>query len=171
MFGLKIDIRIFKMAFSIFACISLYYIFGQEDRVEAMMVSCLSAILGIDPQTSNMVDFTKQRLIGTAVGGAIGSLYYVIVELADVVAVFQIVFIPVLCIAGAYLVGGSKRLNAVKGVIATLIMVTLIIEPDQGFRFALIRLIATAVGAVVAILVNVGFHVIRDIIQKKQRNS
>lgn len=171
MFKLEVDIRVFKMAFCIFFCILFYYLIGQSFRAEAMTVSCLAAIVGIQPDTSGMVDFAKQRIIGTCVGGLLGIIYYLIVEITDVLTLFQITLIPTFSVVAAYLVGGSKKLNAVKGAIATIVLMTLVITPDQGYQFALIRLLATIIGVIISILVNVGFHLIRDKIIKRNKDN
>lgn len=145
-----IGLRNIKTALSVFICILIFRIFNNNYPFYA----CISAVICMKDTVDNSLNMGKDRLIGTFLGGMIG-----------VVFIYSLSFFP-------YLLHPNAIITAL-GVIICIYICTSINKPgsvsiccivfigimisytgSESYYYAITRTFDTAIGVVVAVLVN-----------------
>lgn len=155
---LIMEFRTIKIAIVIFLCNGFYVITGQGNATGAMMVACMTAVIGIHPDTADSWNFAKYRLIGTGIGCLGGVLYFAIALWIKNDAISHVFILPLISYLTIIVCGGFDRAITVLGGIFAILAVTLIANKDTEWIYVLERLIATLVGVSSAILVNWIIH-------------
>lgn len=145
----KIGMRNIKTALSVLICILLLRILGRPFPFYA----CIAAAICLQDTVKNSFKMGKQRMLGTIIGGAVG------MALASLEESFNIVtFIPILTaiaiVLVIYICTIIKKPGSVSISCIVLLAIMTNLRDTTPILYGLNRMFDTAVGIVVAILVN-----------------
>lgn len=150
-----IGMRIVKTGLSMFVILIIYEMIGRQ-RSWAIL-AMLGALMAMEDTMEHSLKTGIARLLGTAVGGIIGLCFF---ALAMILPVQQNLIVYAFYVGAATVIGISTcvwlGLRDVTRI--STVMVLIILVNDQlgsTFSYALSRILDTAVGVVVAIIINI----------------
>lgn len=146
----KIGMRSIKTAVSATLCAVLYALVERNATF-----ACIGAVFGMESDSSDKPWITGgNRLIGTVIGGILGMiLFYVNTKLTGILAHTLLLMVGViLLIYISQLVGCA---GAIQGGAVVFYIVMLNTPSDQYMSYAINRMLDTAVGVGISVLINV----------------
>lgn len=146
----KIGMRSIKTAISATLCAALYVLIGRNATF-----ACIGAVFGMESDTSDKPWRTGgNRLIGTIIGGCLGmGLFYINQRLTGKLAEILLLMVGIiLLIYISQLLGCA---GAIQGGAVVFYIVMLNTPGDQYIAYALNRMLDTAVGVGMSVLINV----------------
>ncbi|MGX8852270.1 FUSC family protein [Amedibacillus sp. YH-ame10] len=156
-----IGLRNIKTAISATLCAIIYECIGRNATF-----ACIGAVFGMDNSVPSSLRTGGNRLIGTVIGGVIGMLFY---SLSLLLSYHHITHIILIFIGIIFLINMSQLLkcsNAIQAGSVVFFIVMLNTPEDQFFSYAINRIIDTAFGVSMSILIN-WLHV-KNLYHKKQ---
>ncbi len=159
--GFHIGLRTFKSSVAVFICILLYFFLFNDSPV----LASIAAIFTIRQDMQSSIYYGTGRIIGILLASLVTMLFIFLFPISSgqdyillaVVPLAMMVFIPL-----------AVRLKLDRGVVvgtATMLIIFFNIPVDNQLTYAVTRLLSTAVGVLVAIVVN---RVLPNNYQKKQ---
>lgn len=150
----KIGLRNVKTALAVVICMVIFEMIGHENPFYA----CIAAVICMKDTVASSFVMGKNRLIGTVIGALFGTLFiYILIHLT-----FFDAYIPFVSGVGIVLVIYACNLFNKPGSVTIACIVFLVIMVNysgpQSYAYALSRSIDTAIGIIVAILVNKYFN-------------
>ncbi|MGL4847896.1 MAG: FUSC family protein [Clostridium sp.] len=150
----KIGLRNIKTALAVVICMLIFKVVGDENPFYA----CIAAVICMKDTVSNSFKMGKDRLIGTIIGAIFGTIFiWVLINFT----VFDS-YIPFVSGIGIVLSIYTCNLFNKPGSVTISCIVFLVIMVNyngpQSYAYALSRSIDTAIGIIVAILVNKYFN-------------
>ncbi len=150
----KIGLRNIKTALAVTTCMVIFNIFGRENAFYA----CIAAVICMKDTVSSSFAMGKNRLIGTVLGAILG-----------IIVIFIMVRLPFLYDYNSFITGigivitiyACNVLNRPGSVtIACIVFIGIMINYSgpQSYAYAVSRSIDTAIGIIVAILINKYFN-------------
>lgn len=146
----KIGLRNIKTALAVVICMLIFKFIGGENPFYA----CIAAVICMKDTVSSSFTMGKNRLIGTVIGAVFGTIFiYILINLTILDT-----YIPFVTGVGIVLVIYTCNIFSKPGAVTIACIVFLVIMVNysgpQSYAYALNRSIDTAVGIIVAILVN-----------------
>lgn len=146
----KIGLRNIKTALAVVICMLIFKFIGGENPFYA----CIAAVICMKDTVSSSFTMGKNRLIGTVIGAIFGTIFiYILINLPPLDT-----YIPFVTGVGIVLVIYTCNIFSKPGAVTIACIVFLVIMVNysgpQSYAYALNRSIDTAVGIIVAILVN-----------------
>lgn len=151
-----IEQKTIKMTTVVLMCIVFYTIFKSADSPSLMMISSGTAVFGVYSSSVDSWIFARYRLLGTAIGCSAGTAYLLIQDHLNNPSLSRLIFIPLLTYLTVTISGGDKSPITVRGALMTMITMTLV-APVNDRNYVLQRILATFVGGLMAVLVNLFF--------------
>ncbi|ENZ00402.1 FUSC family protein [Clostridium thermobutyricum] len=150
----KIGLRNIKTALSVVICMVIFSAIGDENPFYA----CIAAVICMKDTVSSSFTMGKNRLIGTIIGALFGTLFiYILIHIT-----FLTHYIPFISGIGIVIVIYTCNLFNKPGSVTIACIVFLVIMVNysgpQSYAYALNRSMDTAIGIIVAILVNKYFN-------------
>lgn len=143
----KIGLRNIKTAFSVLACILLFEIINRDSPFYA----CIAAVICMGDSVEKSVKLGKNRLIGTLIGGLYGIFFIFIEPILPIPIPFLTGFGIIIVIYTGVLVKKKDSIS-ISCVVFLAIMTNL--KDNITYVYAINRMVDTAIGVVIAILVN-----------------
>lgn len=146
----KIGARNFKTALSIFLCIVILNLLGFESPFYA----CIAAVICMADSCENSIKMGKNRMIGTIVGGAFGTLATIILSKYDT-NVLRTLIICSFTILTIYVCTILKKPGSVS-IACIVLLANLLLNRDySNYIYTLSRIVETFIGIVIAVGVNI----------------
>jgi len=148
--------RIIKTSIATFLCFLIDHIRGINEPIYAV----ISAILCMQKDFDNSWIVSKNRLIGTFIGGGFGVITLLMINNMDFMQVeiirFAVISFMVIPLLYTIILMGKHAAASVTCVVYASIVI-LHVGSDQVLYYAISRMLDTAVGIVVSLIVNVMF--------------
>lgn len=150
----RVGLRNIKTALAVTVCMIIFHLIGRENAFYA----CIAAVICMKDTVSSSFTMGKNRLIGTILGGILG-----------IVIIFIMIKLPFLYDYNAFVTGvgivgviyACNLFNKPGSVtIACIVLIGIMINYSgpQSYAYAVGRSIDTAIGIIVAILINKYFN-------------
>ena len=149
----KIGLRNVKTAISVLICLVLFQLFERNP-----VYACIAAVVSMQNTLENSIAIGADRLIGTAVGGAIGLLfilskllffniwvYFVITAIGVVIVIYANVLIKK---------PGSVAISCVVFLIIMINAENVQTTTAEALIYAVNRILDTAIGVAIAVAIN-----------------
>lgn len=162
-----IEQKTIKMTVVVFMCIVFYTVFKNQDSTSLMMISSGTAVFGVNASSVDSWIFARYRLLGTAIGCSAGTAYLLLQNHLNNTSLTRLILIPLATYFTVAVSGGDKSPITVRGALMTMITMTLL-APANDTNYVLQRILATFVGGLMAVLVNLLFapkkaHIIKGL--------
>lgn len=145
-----LGMRTVKTGIAVFICILLsFFIFHDSP-----MLSSLAAIFTIRENLSTSYIFGKARLLGILVAGLVAGVFILLVPIRSGQDPHLIWLVPLAIMAFITLANGLKVNKGLISGSATLLVIFFNIPLDHQLTYAATRVLETAIGVVVALVVN-----------------
>ncbi len=146
-----VGMRTIKTATAAAICALIYFFF---DRSPAF--ACIGAIFGMGTDMEHSKQLGANRILGTVIGGVLGILSYAAYLLIDPARQHPLLLVPLLYIGVVILILLSQHIwtGAVQPGGVVLCVVLFNTTPDSYVLYALNRMLDTAVGVCMALLIN-----------------
>ncbi|WP_373481963.1 aromatic acid exporter family protein [Acetobacterium sp.] len=146
-----IGMRNIKTVLAVFICVVVFAIMGPEFNP---LVAAIAAVITMGPSIENSIETGWNRILGTVFGGAVGMLGIFIASLIPYQ--FAYVFIiPVGIMGLIYLCNTINKSGAIViTVVVFLILMTSYPQDAGTYMLAILRLLETTFGIIVAFLIN-----------------
>lgn len=144
-----IGLRNIKTAISATLCVVIYQMIDRNPTF-----ACIGAVFGMDNSVPSSLRTGGNRLIGTVIGGIMGILFF---SLSLILPYHVITRILLIFIGITFLIYVSQLLNCVNAIQAgsvVFFIVMLNTPEDQYLMYAINRIIDTAVGVTMSIIIN-----------------
>ena len=138
----KIGLRMIKTSIAVFLCFLIYVLRNEQGIV---FYSCIAAVLCVQQDSRDTLRVGKNRMEGTIIGGVIGML----------TLVFCYLFISLMIIPTIYTTIWLKKPSA--SYISCVVFLSLTVShgaDGNPYMFALMRMLDTFIGILVAYAVN-----------------
>lgn len=146
----KIGLRNLKTALSVFICIVLFNIFGDHSPFYA----CIAAVICMKDTIDSSLTMGKDRLIGTFIGGLFGIIFVYILEFLPTLSHPNALVTAIGVIIVIYVCNLIKKPGSVAICCVVFIGIMLSYTGSETYEYAITRTIDTAIGVVIAILIN-----------------
>ncbi len=146
-----IGMRNIKTALSVFVCVVVFGLMGPDFNP---LFASIAAVISMGSSIEDSVETGWNRILGTLLGGLVGFLGIFICNLIPFAQIY-IILIPIGVIGIIYLFNHSHRSGAI--VIGCVMYISVMITYPQelgSYLIAIIRLLETGFGIIVAILIN-----------------
>jgi uncharacterized membrane protein YgaE (UPF0421/DUF939 family) len=147
----RIGMRTFKSGLAVMLCIFISMIAAPVNP----MIASLSAVFSLRQDLTTSVSFGKSRVLGNSIGGALAILYLFMMQATGFHDWVRLIIIPVLVVICISFSVGIKNNAGVISAIATLLMIAFTMHADDGWFYALMRVMDTFIGTLVAVLLNI----------------
>ena len=147
---LKLGMRTIKTAICVLICLLFNHLFSPE----VSLISAIAAIVCMQSTIENTLKVGVNRLIGTTIGGGFGILFLPLAQNAPF-ELFPLLLMSIGIIVTIYLCNVIKMPGS--SVICAIVFISLLAIPSDTqnlYLVAVFRIIDTAIGIVVATLVN-----------------
>lgn len=144
-----IGLRNIKTAISATLCAIIYQCINRNPTF-----ACIGAVFGMDNSVPSSLKTGGNRLIGTMIGGIIGMLFYSLSLMMSYKFITHIVLIFVGIIFLIYMSQLLNCANAIQAGSVVFFIVMLNTPEDQYFMYAINRIIDTAFGVTMSIVIN-----------------
>lgn len=144
-----IGMRNIKTALSATLCVVLYEIINRNATF-----ACIGAVFGMDNSIPSSLRTGGNRLIGTIIGGFIGMAFFTLSLMLPMPKVTHVVLI---FIGISFLIYMSKLLNCANAIQAGAVVFFIVMlntPEDLYFSYAINRIIDTAFGVTMSIVIN-----------------
>ena len=175
-----IEQKTIKMTAVVFMCIAFYTVFKSQDSASLMMISSGTAVFGVKSSSVDSWIFARYRLWGTAIGCSAGTAYLLLQNHLNNTNLLRLILIPLATYFTIVASGGNKSPITVRGALMTMITMTLL-APVNDSNYVLQRILATFVGGLMVVLVNLLFapkkaHIIKGLkesieVEKKEKKK
>lgn len=146
----KIGMRNIKTAISVFLCISLFNLFKRDNAFYA----CIAAVICMKDTYENSLSIGINRLLGTFLGGLFG-----------IVTIYLLSFLPNISMPNALITASGTIVvihtctllkKPASVTIACIVFISIMINYAgiDSYFYAINRIFDTAIGVIVAILIN-----------------
>lgn len=141
--------RTVKTGIAVFVCLCIGYLVQKDFPVYA----CITAIIMMQDTPEKSIYLGKARLIGTGIGGVMGTLFLWIGSFFSY-TILHIIIITISVIVGLTVCYIIKQKEACS--ICAVVIVVIIIGHTKNdmYLYAAIRIIETALGVIIAVLIN-----------------
>ncbi len=146
-----IGMRNIKTALSVFVCVVVFGLMGPDFNP---LFASIAAVIAMGPSIEDSVETGWNRILGTLVGAIVGFLGIFICNLIPFAQIY-IVLVPIGVVGIIYLFNHTDRSGAI--VIGCVMYISVMITyPQQlgSYLIAVIRLLETGFGIIVAVLIN-----------------
>lgn len=146
-----IGMRNIKTALSVFVCVVVFSLMGPDFNP---LFASIAAVIAMGPSIEDSVETGWNRILGTLVGGIVGFLGIFICNLIPFAQIYMIL-VPIGVVSIIYLFNHTHRSGAI--VIGCVMYISVMITyPQQlgSYLIAVIRLLETGFGIIVAVLIN-----------------
>ena len=146
-----IGMRNIKTALSVFVCVVVFSLMGPDFNP---LFASIAAVIAMGPSIEDSVETGWNRILGTLVGGIVGFLGIFICNLIPFAQIYMIL-VPIGVVGIIYLFNHTHRSGAI--VIGCVMYISVMITyPQQlgSYLIAVIRLLETGFGIIVAVLIN-----------------
>ncbi|ERK28486.1 FUSC family protein [Clostridium intestinale] len=147
----KIGLRNLKTALSVLACILLFEILNRE----LPFYACIAAVICTGDSVKNSVLAGKNRLIGTLIGGLHGILF-IFIEPYIPIPTSVLISLGIVIVIYTGVILKKQPSISISCVVFLAIMIN--IRGGVTYLYAINRIIDTAIGIVIAVLVNKYFN-------------
>lgn len=145
----KVGLRNIKTALAVSSCMILFQLINRDNPFFA----CIAAVFCMKDTVASSVSMGKNRIIGTMIGGLLGiiviyisDLFPILYKLTPLVTGLGIVIVIYICTV-------IKRPGAV--IISCIVFIGIMINySTKSYYYAINRSIDTAIGIIIAILIN-----------------
>jgi len=152
----KIGMRIIKSALAVFICFVIYMIRGEG----LPFYSAIAAIMCMQPGVSNTITASRNRIIGTFVGGIFGMMLLAFERkyMVDTHEIYRFMLISIAIIPVIYtsVLVEYKQASHTSCIVFLSIVVNHAMDVNP-YSFAISRVVDTLIGIFVALAIN-GFH-------------
>ena len=157
----NIGLRNLKTALAVFICIIIFNNFQLDTflpngsaSVNSPLYACIAAVICMKDTVESSLSMGKNRLIGTLLGGVLGVIAIYIVTHIPFLQNYNAIVAAVGTIIAIHLCNIINKPGAVT--ICCIVFIGIIINHNgiESYSYALGRSIDTAVGIIVAILIN-----------------
>ncbi|MGX2946998.1 aromatic acid exporter family protein [Enterococcus alishanensis] len=157
---LMANIHTKKITIALLVSIVLFLIFHVEDK-EVLLIVCYTSIFVIQQDSYAIIKDSIHRLTGSLISGILSLLFFWITNFFHGWnnSNYYLLGIPILIFLSINLVGGFEKNKA--GAMAaclTTINMLVIVKPTIESVYLLERLLATIIGGMIALAVNLTFH-------------
>lgn len=146
----KLGLRNIKTAISVVICIVIFQVFKREDPFFA----CISAVICMQDTIDNSLSMGKDRLIGTLLGGALGTLFIQVLSFFPNISHPNAIIIGVGVVISIYICTVLHKPGSVSICCIVFIGIMIHYTGSESYEYSIMRTIDTTVGIAVAILVN-----------------
>ena len=146
-----IGMRNIKTALSVFVCVVVFVFICPDFNP---LFASIAAVIAMGPSIEDSVETGWNRILGTLVGGIVGFLGIFICNLIPFAQIYMIL-VPIGVVGIIYLFNHTHRSGAI--VIGCVMYISVMITyPQQlgSYLIAVIRLLETGFGIIVAVLIN-----------------
>lgn len=147
----KIGLRNLKTALSVLACILLFELFNRE----LPFYACIAAVICTGDSVENSVLAGKNRLIGTLIGGLYG-IVFIFLEPHIPIPAAVLISIGIVVVIYTGVILKKQPSISISCVVFLAIMTNL--KGGVTYIYAINRIVDTAIGIVIAVLVNKYFN-------------
>lgn len=146
----KIGLRNIKTALSVFSCMIIFQLFSLGNPFYA----CVSAVICMKDTVENSVTMGKTRLLGTFIGGIIGTIFVYTLAFFPNAPKYNSLLTSIGIIITIYLCTLTKKPDTVTIACIVFIGIMLNYTGSESYYYALSRTATTAVGVIIAIIIN-----------------
>ena len=146
----KVGHRNMKTALAVFICMVLFEILDRESGFFA----CIAAVVCMKDTVENSYSIGKDRLMGTLTGGIIGILLLLLINYSPLTYSFKSVITSIGIVVSIYISTILKRPSAVTTSCVVILSIICNHSPNDSIAYAMLRIIDTFLGVVIAILIN-----------------
>lgn len=146
-----VGMRNIKTALAVFICIVVFAIMGPEFNP---LFAAIAALITMGPSIENSVESGWNRILGTIYGGTGGMLGIFIANLISFEYAY-IIIIPIGLMAIIYICNNFKKTAAISLACVVFISIMTTYPLEMGsYMLAILRLLETSFGIMVAFLIN-----------------
>ena len=146
-----IGMRNIKTVLAVFICVVVFAIMGPEFNP---LVAAIAAVLTMGPSIENSIETGWNRILGTIFGGAAGILGIFVANLIPYEFAY-VAIIPMGIMALIYLCNNFHKAGAIVITCVVFLSVMTTYPQEAGsYMLAILRLLETAFGIIVAFLIN-----------------
>lgn len=153
----KIGQRNIKTALSVFICILLFELTGNESSAS---YACIAAIMSVQETIERSVDTGTHRISGTFVGAILGVLFIFLGNCFDLQMISKSILISVVIILIIFFYNAFEKQDSIAICCMVFIVIALnYVNNESAYLYALERTIDTLIGVIVALLINRYFDI------------
>ena len=148
----KLGLRAIKTAIAVFLCLLISFLLNRSDQ----LFSSIAAIICMQKTYGKSIEEGLHRLIGTVLGGIIGYLIILFIQLPDYQGILNVFVSPICILLVIYICNVIKKTDSV--VIGCIVVLSVITPMDLSVSDKLVyvvdRVLDTSMGIIIAMLVN-----------------
>lgn len=146
----RLGMRTFKSALSVLICILIFEFFNRGEP----WIAALAAVFSLRQDLTTTFNFGKSRILGNTIGGIGGILYLLLQQRFHESFLVEIIALPALVALVIILSDGINNNAGIISAIATILLITLSVDPGDSVGVAVDRIFDTFIGTAVAIGIN-----------------
>ena len=146
----RLGMRTFKSALSVLICILIFEFFNRGEP----WIAALAAVFSLRQDLTTTFSFGKSRILGNTIGGIGGILYLLLQQRFHDSFLVEIIALPALVALVIILSDGINNNAGIISAIATILLITLSVDPGDSVGVAVDRIFDTFIGTAVAIGIN-----------------
>lgn len=146
----KLGLRNIKTALAVVICILLFQLFNRDNPFFA----CISAVICMHDTVEHSLTAGKDRLIGTLFGGLIGVIFIGILSFFPHINYPNAFIIGIGVVISIYTCTLFSKPGSVTICCIVFIGIMITYTGAESYHYAIMRTVDTAVGVIIAILVN-----------------
>ncbi|EOT29703.1 FUSC family protein [Enterococcus saccharolyticus] len=146
----RLGMRTFKSALSVLICILIFEFFNRGEP----WIAALAAVFSLRQDLTTTFSFGKSRILGNTIGGIGGILYLLLQQRFHESFLVEIIALPALVALVIILSDGINNNAGIISAIATILLITLSVDPGDSVGVAVDRIFDTFIGTAVAIGIN-----------------
>ncbi|MDR1605657.1 MAG: aromatic acid exporter family protein [Streptococcaceae bacterium] len=151
----RLGLRTVKTALAILIILLFTHFFKRGET--AAMIAGISAVIAIRDSYSATIQASKARFIGSALGGMLAVVYYLLFLGSHQNFWLELVLIPLFVVINIVVMDGFNLHPGLVGANATFLIIALTIPGNAYIGYALSRVFDTFFGVIVATIMNSAF--------------
>lgn len=154
----RIGLRNIKTSLAVFICLIIYkFVLGNLMTPSDALYACVAAVISMKDTVGNSVIYGKNRLIGTAIGGAFGIAFlWINMQLFSEDYKYLIASLGIIIVIYCCNIIKMNEAITIACVVYLIILITL--NDKDPYRYAIYRILDTAIGIIISVLINKYFN-------------